>query len=93
MKTITAKEFQENHAGIVKAAREGQSFEITFHRKPVARLVPVDPSGQKKPKPGSYEAVLASLQHTIQSTGDLHDLSYKELRGRMIEEKYGRFSR
>jgi hypothetical protein len=34
MKTITAKEFQRQHASIVKEVTNGNEYEVTFHRKP-----------------------------------------------------------
>jgi antitoxin (DNA-binding transcriptional repressor) of toxin-antitoxin stability system len=95
-KIITAKEFQRNRGNILKAVREGQSFQVTFHRKPVANITPaVKPNAKTttKPERGTYAAVLESLKHAQQATGDLYNLSYKELRDRMMEEKYGRYRR
>ncbi len=92
MKTITAKEFQTNHAKIVAAAQDGETFQVTRHRKPIVTIAPVDPvSADKKPPRGSYEAFQESLKYTVKSTGDLQALSYKELRDRMMEDKYGKY--
>lgn len=96
MKVVTAKEFQRNNAAILRAVREGQPYQITFHRKPVANITPaVKPKAEtkKKPERGTYAAVLESLKHAQQATGGLYNLSYKELRDRMMEEKYGRYRR
>lgn len=89
MQTISAKELQTKSSAIIKGLREGREYQITFHRRPVGRLVPENKS-PKKPRPGSREAVLKSFNHTVQATGDLYNLSYKELRSRMMEEKYGK---
>lgn len=95
-KIITAKEFQRNRPDILKAVKAGQSFQVTFHRKPVANITPAVKAGSaatKPPKRGSHEAFLESLKHTQQATGDLYNLSYKDLRDRMMEEKYGKYVR
>jgi antitoxin (DNA-binding transcriptional repressor) of toxin-antitoxin stability system len=93
-KVITAKEFQQNRPNILKAVSEGQSFRVTFHRKPVADIIPVANKSKaaiKKPRRGTHAAILESLKHTQQATGDLYNLSYKELRDRTMEEKYGKY--
>ncbi len=40
MKIITAKEFQLQHAAILKEVAKGHEYEVTFHRKPIAQLLP-----------------------------------------------------
>jgi antitoxin (DNA-binding transcriptional repressor) of toxin-antitoxin stability system len=91
-KIVTTKEFQRNSAAIFRAVKAGQPYQVTFHRKPVVNLTPaVKPKpATKPPRRGSHEAFLESLEHTVQATGDLYNLSYKELRARMIEEKHGK---
>lgn len=89
MKTITAKDFQIQHSSILKRVAKGDEYEVTFHRKPLVRLVPVLQRATKKAQEGSLEAFLQSLQHTVTAKGDLRNLSYKELRNRMMTEKYG----
>jgi len=89
MKTITAKEFQLRHAAVVKEVAGGREYEVTFHRSPRIKLVPINKT-TKRLKPGTRDAFLRSLQNTVRSTGDVHDLAYKELRNRMLSKKYGK---
>jgi prevent-host-death family protein len=90
MKTITAKEFQLKHSSIVKEVAEGHEYEVTFHRKPLIKLVPAFKKVSKIPEPGSHAALIESLRFTVSSKGELHDLAYKELRNRMLDQKYGK---
>jgi antitoxin (DNA-binding transcriptional repressor) of toxin-antitoxin stability system len=93
-KVITAKEFHRNPAAILNAAKAGQSFQVTYHRKPSVKIEPIakaKPATKAAPKRGTHAAFLESLKHIQPATGDLYDLSYKELRDRMLEEKYGKF--
>ena len=90
MKNVTAKELQVNSTAIIKGLREGQEYQITFHRRPIGKLSPIRKPGSKKYRRGSYEAVLESLKFARPVSGDLGNLNYKELRARMIEEKYGK---
>jgi len=89
MKTITAKEFQRQHASIVKAVAEGNEYEITFHRKPIIKLLPIQKKEKDKLEPGSHAALIESLNSTVNSNGDIYDLPYKQLRKRMLNQKYG----
>ncbi len=89
MKTITAKEFQLKHAAVLKEVAAGHEYEVTFHRKPLVKLLPAAAKSTKALRPGSHQAFLESLRYTVQSTGELHDLSYDELRGRMMADKHG----
>jgi antitoxin (DNA-binding transcriptional repressor) of toxin-antitoxin stability system len=43
MKTITAKDSQVQHSAILKKVAEGSEYEVTFHRKPLVRLMPIQP--------------------------------------------------
>lgn len=90
MKTITAKDFQRNHATIVKEVASGNEYEVTFHRRPFIKLVPSARQGPAKPAPGSHEALMDSLQYSLPLKGELHDLPYKQLRNRLLSQKYGR---
>jgi prevent-host-death family protein len=89
MKTITAKDFQLKQASVLKEVAAGQEYEVTFHRKPIARLIPASPHSDASPKPGTRAAFENSLKYTIKSQGDLHELSYNQLRDKMMEDKYG----
>ena len=88
MKTITAKEFQRQHASIVKEVASGNEYEITFHRKPIIKLVPIQKRVEKAHEPGSYLALIKSLNNTVNSKGDIYNLPYKQLRNRMLNQKY-----
>jgi prevent-host-death family protein len=88
MITITAKEFQRQHASIVKEVANGSEYEITFHRKPVIRLVPIHKRAAEAPEPGSHEALIESLNHTVNAKGDIYSLPYKQLRKRMLSQRY-----
>lgn len=91
MKTVTAKEFRDNQTAIIKAIKAGEEYLLTSHRKPVARLLPVKKAApQSKPPRGSYAAVQESLKYTYSTPEkDLQKLSYKELRARAMQAKYG----
>lgn len=91
MTTITAKEFRNNQTAIMKAVEAGREYLVTSHRKPVVRLLPAKkPKAHAKPPRGSYAAVLESLKYASRSSEkDLQELSYKELRHRMMQDKYG----
>ena len=88
MRTITAKEFQRQHASIVKEVADGNEYEVTFHRKPVIKLIPIQKRVEKVHKPGSHAAFIESLHNTVNSKGDIHDLPYKQLRKRTLSKKY-----
>lgn len=89
MKAVTAKEFQTRQSAILKEVAAGTTYQVTFHRKPFVVLSPATISKTAQPKPGSREAFLDSLNHTVKATDDLQKLSYKELKQRMMSEKYG----
>jgi len=89
MKTITAKEFQRNHASIVKEVANGHEYEITFHRKPLIKLVPISTANAKQAAPGSRAAVINALRYTLPTKGELHDLPYKQLREHLLENRHG----
>lgn len=88
MKTVTAKEFQRNHASIVKEVANGHEYEVTFHRKPLIKLVPIAIADNDEAEPGTRAAVIASLDYTFPSKGELYDLPYKQLRGRLLQQRY-----
>ena len=90
MKTITAKELQQNQSAVLKDVAAGQEYQVTFHKRPIVKLTPMRKPQAKKLLPGSHAAFLESLKYTMQATGDLRDLGYKELRARAIEDKHGK---
>lgn len=89
MKAVTAKEFQTRQSAILKEVAAGTTYQVTFHRKPFVVLSPANKATSAQPKPGSREAFLDSLKHTVKATGDLQKLNYKELKRRMMSEKHG----
>lgn len=89
MKTITAKEFQRNHASIVKEVASGNEYEVTFHRKPLIKLVPLSTTIAEVVVPGSKTAVLNALHYTLPTKGKLYSLPYKQLRGRTLQKRHG----
>lgn len=89
MKTITAKEFQRNHASIVKDVANGHEYEVTFHRKPLIKLVPISTTSIEEAEPGSRAAVMNSLRYTLPARGELYDLPYKQLRDRLLNKRHG----
>jgi antitoxin (DNA-binding transcriptional repressor) of toxin-antitoxin stability system len=90
MKTVTAKEFQRQHASIVRDVANGHEYEVTFHRKPLIKLVPTVKVTTKTLEPGSHSALIESLNYTILIKGDLKDLPYKQLRNQALARKYGK---
>jgi antitoxin (DNA-binding transcriptional repressor) of toxin-antitoxin stability system len=88
MKTITAKDFQLHHSSIVKDVAKGQRYEITFHRRPLVKLVPISINSTKAPESGSRDAFIKSLQYTVSSKGDLYDMPYKQLRDHLLKQRY-----
>ena len=89
MKTITAKDFQLHHSSIIKDVADGHEYEVTFHCKPLIKLISVSKKATKNPEPGSRDAIIKALQYTAPSKGDLYDLPYKQLRDRMLKQRYG----
>jgi antitoxin (DNA-binding transcriptional repressor) of toxin-antitoxin stability system len=89
MKTVSAKEFQTRQSAILKKVAGGESYQVTFHRKPFVILSPAQKSKANQLKPGSREAFRESLNHTVKASGDLQNLSYKQLKQRMMNDKYG----
>jgi antitoxin (DNA-binding transcriptional repressor) of toxin-antitoxin stability system len=92
-KVITAKEFQRNRPDILKAVKAGQSFQVTFHRRPVANVTPVAKAISKAPKRGSHEAFLESLKYTAPSNVIPPDADLDELRWQHMQEKYGKYDK
>ena len=89
MKTITVKEFRRSQSAILKEVAAGQTYQLTFHTKPVAVVSPAVRVATKKIIKGSRAAFLESLKHTVKSTGDIQNLSHKELKTKMMNDKYG----
>lgn len=43
MKTITVAELRQNPTAALEAVEGGETYVVTRHRRPIARLVPVEP--------------------------------------------------
>lgn len=93
MKVVTAKEFQTDQSSILKDVQAGQEYQITFHRRPIAKLLPIHKPSSKKPVPGSHAAFLESLKHTAPAKNIPIDADLDELRWQHMQEKYGRNNR
>ena len=48
---ISIRELQQNLKGVIARVERGQIVEVTRHRRPVARLEPMRPSGAVPPWP------------------------------------------
>ena len=44
-KTVSAADANRKFSKVLRAVREGQSYVVTSHGKPVAKIVPVDKNG------------------------------------------------
>jgi prevent-host-death family protein len=58
MKTLSVREAQHGFAAVLDLVAEGQEVEITRHRRPVARVVPV----RHPPKTAVWPDVMARLR-------------------------------
>jgi prevent-host-death family protein len=58
--TISAAEANRNFSKVLRAVREGRSYLVTAHGRPVARIVPVDEMGPADKS--AKEALLARLE-------------------------------
>lgn len=87
MKVITSKELQINRAAILKDVQAGQEYQITFHRRPIAKLIPMHKSVDKKPARGSYEAILESLKYTKPANSVPPDADLEEIRWQHMKKE------
>lgn len=88
MKVVTSKELQLHRAAILKDVQTGQEYQITFHRRPIAKLVPINKPKHPELLKGSRAAFLESLKYTSPGKGDIMSLSHKQLRKQMYEDKH-----
>ena len=89
MNTITAKEFQLKHASIIKNVAEGYEYEVTFHRKPIIKLIPIHKKNATISPAGSRDALIKALKFTILAKGRLYEMPYKQLRNYKLKQRYG----
>ncbi len=74
MKTITVAELRQNPTAALKDVEGGETFVVTRHRRPVARLVPPDAEGLSpiipagEPGPSDLSARPRRDLHTYEET-------------------------
>jgi len=61
MKTATVRDLRYSFARIAKWLRTGESVEVTYRGKKLARLIPVGGKPEAPPKPPDFEARLKRL--------------------------------
>ncbi len=61
MKTATVRDLRYSFARIAKWLRTGESVEVTYRGKKLARLIPVGGKSAVPPKPPDFEARLKRL--------------------------------
>ena len=61
MKTATVRDLRYSFARIAKWLRAGESVEVTYRSKKLARLIPVGGQSATPPKPPDFEARLKRL--------------------------------
>jgi antitoxin (DNA-binding transcriptional repressor) of toxin-antitoxin stability system len=61
MKTATVRDLRYSFARIAKWLRTGESVEVTYRGKKLARLIPVGGKPAAPPKPPDFEARLKRL--------------------------------
>jgi len=52
--TVTAKDLRARAAEVLRAVREGESVELTYRGRPIARIEPIEQ--RRAPEPGGDEA-------------------------------------
>ena len=66
--TITAADANRSFSQLLRKVREGRSFVVTSHGKPVAKLVPVEPDAEARRR--ALDALLARIDaQPIQNIG------------------------
>jgi prevent-host-death family protein len=77
MKTITVAELRQNPTAALADVEAGESYIVTRHRRPVARLVPPDADGPvrivpaKNPGPSNLSALPPRTLKTAESVDEL----------------------
>ncbi len=59
-KSVSAVEANRHFSQILRSVREGESFVVTAHGRPVARIVPVQP--EDRDKAAAFDRLMARLQ-------------------------------
>jgi prevent-host-death family protein len=63
--TISLRELQQNLERVIAQVKRGQVIEVTRHRRPIARLVPLRPAGCVSPWPVSPWRDLEERARTV----------------------------
>jgi prevent-host-death family protein len=59
--TITAAEANRNFSRLLRGVREGQSYVVTAHGRPVAKLVPADQDAATTARKAAFDALMKRL--------------------------------
>ena len=65
-RTITARDLKNHTGDAIRAAREGRRTIVTYRGRPVAVIVPAEPSAERES--GSYEVEWAEVAAALAST-------------------------
>jgi prevent-host-death family protein len=60
--TVTAAEANRNFSRLLRGVREGQSFVVTAHGRPVAKLVPAEDDAASKARKVAFEALMKRVK-------------------------------
>ena len=88
MQTITSKNLRYNMKEVLTAVESGQEYYLTFHKKTVAKLVPIDNPSTKSQ---NLDNLLASSEFRTRkiSKESKEYNNYKELKA----EKYSKYDK
>ena len=60
--TVTAAEANRNFSRLLRGVREGQSYVVTAHGRPVAKLVPAEDDAATKDRKIAFEALMRRVK-------------------------------
>jgi len=62
-KTISAAHANRNFSQLLRCVKEGQSYVVTSHGRPVARLAPIEPAPGRIGESSSWKALMLRLRN------------------------------
>ena len=68
--TISAAEANRSFSRLLREVREGQSFVVTAHGRPVARIVPCDADADEARRRAAWADLLARLEAQPAAEGE-----------------------
>lgn len=81
MKTISVRELRQNPAQMLRDVEAGESYTITSHNRPIARVEPTVSSTQVMPRKRTGRPKLSALpEHELRTAGSIEEL-LDDLRG------------